>query len=103
MDASWTEVIMPIDLAKFVVKLVAVLVMAALSVGTIRSASADQLGQMGRDTLTNRYEPPHSEVDIEFGWNGEARIGTRPRSLALAECGSKWSGAILALVRGGAT
>ena len=38
--------------------------MAAICTSTIGSAFAQaRLGQIGRDSLTNRYEPPHSETE----------------------------------------
>ena len=27
---------------------------------------AARLGQIGRDSLTNRYEPPHSEIEVQL-------------------------------------
>jgi hypothetical protein len=58
------EDIMPTIAATLVNGLVTAILMAAICTSTIGSAFAQaRLGQIGRDSLTNRYEPPHSETE----------------------------------------
>ena len=58
---------MPTEWAKLVIEMVAAILIAAISTSTIGSASAQApLGQIGRDSLTNRYEPPQSEIDLQL-------------------------------------
>jgi hypothetical protein len=61
------EAVMPTEWTKFVIGMMAVILMAAIFTSTIGSAFAQAwLGQIGRDSLTNRYEPPHSETEVQL-------------------------------------
>ena len=58
---------MPTEWAKLVIGMVAAILIATISTSTIGSASAQApLGQIGRDSLINRYEPPQSEIDLQL-------------------------------------
>jgi hypothetical protein len=58
---------MPSEGAKLVIGMVAAIVIATISTSTINSAFAQaRLGHIGRESLTNRYEPPHSETEVEL-------------------------------------
>jgi hypothetical protein len=61
------EDIMPRIAATLVIGLVAAILVTALSISIIGSAFAQsRLGQIARDALTNRYELPQSETEIEL-------------------------------------
>ena len=67
IDSTWMEAVMPTEWTKLVIGMVAAILMAAICTSTIGSAFAQaRLGQIGRDSLTNRYEPPHSETEVQL-------------------------------------
>ena len=58
---------MPTEWTKLVIGMVTAILVAAIYTSTIGSAFAQaRLGQIGRDSLTNRYEPPHSETEVHL-------------------------------------
>ena len=58
---------MPTEWTKLVIGMVAAMLVAAISTSTMGSAFAQaRLGQIARDGLTNRYEPPQSETDFQL-------------------------------------
>ena len=67
IDSTWMEAVMPAEWTKLVIGMVAAMLVAAISTSTMGSAFAQaRLGQIGRDSLTNRYEPPHSETEVQL-------------------------------------
>jgi hypothetical protein len=67
IESSWMEAVMPTEWTKLVIGTVTAILMAAICTSTIGSAFAQaRLGQIGRDSLTNRYEPPHSETEVQL-------------------------------------
>jgi hypothetical protein len=67
IESTWMEAVMPTEWTKLVIGMVAAILMAAICTSTIGSAFAQaRLGQIGRDSLTNRYEPPHSETEVQL-------------------------------------
>ena len=66
IDSTWMEAVMPTEWTKLVIGMVAAMLVAAISTSTMGSAFAQaRLGQIARDGLTNRYEPPQSETDFQ--------------------------------------
>ena len=53
-------------LAKLVIGIVAAILVAAISTSTGNAFAQARLGQIARDGLTNRYEPPQSETDFQL-------------------------------------
>ena len=67
IDSTWLEAVMPTEWTKLVIGMVAAMLVAAISTSTMGSAFAQaRLGQIARDGLTNRYEPPQSETDFQL-------------------------------------
>jgi hypothetical protein len=61
------EAVMPTEWTKLVIGMVAAMLVAAISISTMSNAFAQaRLGQIARDGLTNRYEPPQSETDFQL-------------------------------------
>ena len=59
---------MPTEWTKSAIGMVTAILMAAIRTSTIGSAFAQaRLGQIGRDSLTNRYEPPHRRLRASLG------------------------------------
>ena len=64
------EDIMPRLAATLVTELVAAFLVAAICISTIDSAFAQsRIGQIAYDGLTNRYEPPQSEMEVQLRLN----------------------------------
>ena len=58
---------MPTEWTKLVIGMVAAMLVAAISTSTMGNAFAQaRLGQIARDRLINRYEPPQSETDFQL-------------------------------------
>jgi|SoiMethySBSTD1v2_1073268.scaffolds.fasta_scaffold5862119_1 hypothetical protein len=67
LELMWMEAVMSTQWTKVVIGMVAAILMAAICTSTMGSAFAQaRLGQIGRDSLTNRYEPRHSETEVQL-------------------------------------
>ena len=61
------EDIMPRIAATLVNGVVAAFLVAAICISTIdRAFAQSRFGQIARDGLTNRYEPPQSETEVQL-------------------------------------
>jgi hypothetical protein len=61
---------MPRLAATLVTELVAAFLVAAICISTIdRAFAQSRLGQIAYDGLSNRYEPPQSEMEVQLRLN----------------------------------